>query len=761
MGEPVTAELRLSSLDDACRAIAAFMIEDRVTGDGAVGDVDLWPHQRDAVTRLHAAIAEFGGALLADDVGTGKTFVALAIASRYASPLIVAPAALRESWRAAVERAGRTLPFVSFESLSRGRCTPSGHDMLIVDEAHHARNPLAKRYGALARLVAGIPVLLLTATPIHNDRNDLVALLALFLGARAAALDDAALARCVVRRGREVFDGAARVPAVRGPIALASDSSDDATPDAILALPPPLPAADSGTADALLTITLLRQWASSQGALLAAIRRRLAIAHALASTLDCGRYPTRAELSAWTLGDDAQQLVMSDLLAPAGDVAPAAELRSAVGAHIEGLRALRRVAGADPDMDRRRARRLRDAWSAHPGARSIAFTQFAETVGAYWRELRDQPRVCALTAKGGRVAGGAVSRGEALGNFTPGHRVRTDAARRIDAMLVTDLASEGLDLQEASVLVHLDLPWTPARLEQRLGRIVRPGSPHEIVHVYAMEAPVHAATLLDIRRRLAAKLAAARAAFGDVMQGMGLDAITAVEGVRAGSDAATDTASLTLAVPAAAEEVERVLRQWRTIPAHESRCEDASDDCTAVSVAHSDIGGWLAVVGAVRPRLVAAIGGGVSDAPAIVAEACARVGAALSRATIDGGSGSRQAVVAAALQQLTAWLEAHRAASLAGVPDIPVVRGRRRALSAIARMATAPASARIAAAPTAGRALSFASRPLGASLERELRSVKQDADLLTALATLPSSTYHEASRAPDHLRALIVLSPER
>lgn len=753
MGKPLTPGVRPAPLDDARRAIAALMIARRGPAEGSVGDVRLWEHQRDAVSRLRDAIAEFGGALLADDVGTGKTFVALAVASRHACPLVVAPAALRGSWRAAAERAGRSLPFVSFESLSRGRCPPSAHDIVIVDEAHHARNPLAKRYGALARLVAGIPVLLLTATPIHNDRDDLVALLALFLGASAAALDDAALARCVVRRGREVFDGGARVPVVRGPIALAHDADDDATPDAILALPPPIPAADAGTAGALVTTTLLRQWASSQGALLAAIRRRLATAHALASTLGSGRYPTRAELSAWTLGDDAQQLVMSELLAPAGGGTASGELRAAVGAHIDGLRALRRVAAADPDIDRRRARRLRDAWNAHPGARSIAFTQFAGTVSAYWRELRDHPRVCALTANGGRVAGGAVSRSETLGSFTPGRRPCIDPARRIDAMLVTDLASEGLDLQEASVLVHLDLPWTPARLEQRLGRIVRPGSAHEVVHVYAMEPPVRAATLLEIRRRLAAKLAAARAAFGAVMPDIGLDSLT-------DANETTSGACLTLAVPAAAEQVERVLRRWTALPASEPRRGDASDDRAVAAAARSGTACWLAVVGGSRPRLLAAVGGQVSDAPDIIAEACARIDAVPPAATLGGGSASCPPAVTAALQQLTDWLEARRAASLAGVPEIPVVRGRRRALSAIAGVATAPASARIAIAPAAGRALSVASGALGIALERELRFTAHQADLLAALASLPSGPGRDVPSAPDLVRALIVLSPD-
>jgi hypothetical protein len=81
-------------------------------------------------------------------------------------------------------------------------------------------------------------------------------------------------------------------------------------------------------------------------------------------------------------------------------------------------------------------------------------------------------------------------------------------------------------------------------------------------------------------------------------------------------------------------------------------------------------------------------------------------------------------------------------------------------LSAIARVATAPASARIAVASTAGRALSVASSPLGVAIEREFRSSGQDADLLTAFAALPSSRDREPPGAPDQLRALIVLSPE-
>ena len=47
--------------------------------------------------------------------------------------------------------------------------------------------------------------------------------------------------------------------------------------------------------------------------------------------------------------------------------------------------------------------------------------------------------------------------------------------REIRLMIATDAASEGLNLQTLGTLINVDLPWNPARLEQRLGRIKRYG----------------------------------------------------------------------------------------------------------------------------------------------------------------------------------------------------------------------------------------------------------------------------------------------
>jgi SNF2 family DNA or RNA helicase len=52
-------------------------------------------------------------------------------------------------------------------------------------------------------------------------------------------------------------------------------------------------------------------------------------------------------------------------------------------------------------------------------------------------------------------------------------RFRDDPACRV--FLSTDAGSTGLNLQHASTVVNMDLPWNPAILEQRIARIHRMG----------------------------------------------------------------------------------------------------------------------------------------------------------------------------------------------------------------------------------------------------------------------------------------------
>ena len=79
-------------------------------------------------------------------------------------------------------------------------------------------------------------------------------------------------------------------------------------------------------------------------------------------------------------------------------------------------------------------------------------------------------------------------------------------------LIATDAAGEGINLQRAHLMVNYDLPWNPARIEQRFGRIHRIGQT-EVCHLWNLVA---AGTREgDVFRRLFEKLEEQRRALGD------------------------------------------------------------------------------------------------------------------------------------------------------------------------------------------------------------------------------------------------------
>ena len=510
---------------EAVRALIANLVLEPPCPDEQLGDITLEPHQRSAVTRLVSAIDEFGGALLADDVGLGKTFVAAAISRRYTRTLVVAPAALGTMWSQAQIVAGISTDFISFERLSRsaahstardqplsGSRSATAYDFVIVDECHHARTPTTRRFSTLASIIRGARTLLLSATPIHNSRRDLVALLSLFLGSRAGSLTENEISRCVVRRERPELR-LRSFPSVRAVVPL--DISDDpGLTEELLAMPPPLPPRDGGTAGSLVARGLIHQWASSEAALGEAIRRRIAKGIALSASLAAGTYPTATELASWEYGDGVLQLGFPELLA--APIAAEADLLVTLEAHLNALRAFRDHHRNQGKLDAQRAALLASIRAGHPRAKVVAFAQYAETVSMFYQYLKTNRGTAMLTGEGARVAGGPLTREDALDRFSPRARGISQPAQaeRIDLLLTTDLLSEGVNLQDAEVVVHLDVPWTAARMEQRVGRAARMGSVHAEVFVYLLRPPASASTVLGNETLVLRKWAVARQAVG-------------------------------------------------------------------------------------------------------------------------------------------------------------------------------------------------------------------------------------------------------
>lgn len=586
--------------------------------------------------RIDAAVEEFGGALVSDQVGSGKTYVALACASRSCGATVVAPAVLKDMWTTAASYAETPVDFISTESLSRrglvkDKARPELGSLVIVDEAQHFRNPVTRRFAALARLCTGRPVILLSATPIHNRRRDLDTLLSLFVGSRAVSLSPAEVGRIVIRRSREEIADSAPMPVAVSP-EWCDLRHDDNIPQLLLSLPPPLGPRDGGDGGALVVHSLIRQWISSDAALRRALIRRLQKAAALVSALESGAYPTKSDLTTWISGDDCVQLGFAGLLAAENEDSPS--LLPVVRRHMSAVEALARQLKTSNGRDKQRADIIRELRRRHEGVSIVAFSQYSDTVEGLFDLLARDGSVAALTGSGARVYGGRISRADAIARFAPeaSGRKAPGAADAVTLLLTTDILSEGVNLQDAGVVIHLDLPWTPARMEQRLGRVTRIGSRHERVFSYVLRPPAGADMLIRTETILRQKMVSA-GIVADSLQSILPDSLLA-----------TNDASL----PRVAEDIRSILRNWSG---------EAPEICGGEVVASAVIAESPGFVALCRTqgqyRLVASDSMGVTDDPSRVL--------AVLRSTGDEEVDADNSVIADAVDSLTRHFHATRA----------------------------------------------------------------------------------------------------
>lgn len=537
VAEPLAVALEPAG-EASPRAVAGVAARALLDGGGTPVATVAWPswlapHQIPAANRLTAIIARHGGALLADEVGLGKSYIALAVAQARHEPFaLVIPAVLVAQWRALLGRLGvHDAPIITHESLSAATVRPSDRPtatFVVVDEAHRFRNPETNRYRALARLVAGRQMLLVTATPIHNRVADLLHLLRLFLrdhalaalgvpSLRAAAQHDddnslasAAAARLIVARSRERVQSGYN----GGPVTLSFPRSSDeqlrvgTTADSVLAdlIGGISQLHAGGTAAPLLRLMLLRRLGSSIPAFRAALFRydayldlatRAAAENRALTAREFQRcFPRAAE-------SDVQLVLFPLLLQQTADSKQPATQDREILSRLRAIVSRIPPPAADPKADA-----LAQLLDAHP-VKTIVFTDAQPTVRYLLHRLQ-QRRAAAVFGRVGRFASGEASRRQVLQAFAPNAQGAAvpPAALATDLLIATDLLSEGLNLQDAERVVHYDLPWSPARLTQRVGRIDRLGSSHSAISTITFLPPKPLADALAIEDRLAAKVSA-------------------------------------------------------------------------------------------------------------------------------------------------------------------------------------------------------------------------------------------------------------
>lgn len=476
-------------------------------------DLPAWlrPHQAEAVARACAILRRWNGVLVADGVGLGKTYIALALAElerrKGGCAVALVPATLCEEWRRAASSVDVPIAIVSHTALARrGVAPPSRCSMLLVDEAHAFRNPATRRYDALARLAINRSVVLLTATPINNSASDLASLLALFAapdrfrelgvadicgslrrGDRRTNLALAALTICRTRRLvetrfpvlRRTFPRRRLLPTTTYDLNAAYGGCLKAVLTELQSL------AGDDEPGALLRLSLLRRLESSRAALRRSLRRHRAfLIECLRAHSEGRRLSHRAFARNVPRTDsDDMQLVWWGLLIP-GEPAPA-RLMDSVRASLESVQRALEVIEMIPDIADSKAQSLDRLLSTTlAGRKTIVFTEHRDTAQYLYRRLAAHQRAVLVTGPDSWMGRERVARTEALDAFAPHARgARTNPLLRADILVATDVASEGLNLQDAAAVVSYDLPWNPVRVMQRVGRIDRMGSPHEEILV--------------------------------------------------------------------------------------------------------------------------------------------------------------------------------------------------------------------------------------------------------------------------------------
>ncbi|MBI4521063.1 MAG: DEAD/DEAH box helicase [Gemmatimonadetes bacterium] len=367
--------------------------------------------------------------------------------------------------------------------------------------------------------------------------------------------------------------------------------------------------AKPGAPAEIMRLALLKRLESSVIAFARSIGRQLRLSAAVRDGVVAGRVPDAAEIRAIVGGDDAAQLLMPHVIGvplPRGlELEP---LVQALERDLGRLGRLQTLTGSvDASMDPKLARLADLLTNDISGEKVAVFTEFRDTARYLHQALCGRARVALVDGGCARLGAAAASRAEVIARFAP----RANGARppgsahRVDVLVATDVLSEGLNLQDAGRIVSYDLPWNPVRLIQRIGRIDRLGSCHELVHVYNFIPDVG----LDAMLRLFARIRSKLATIGETV---GTDGVvfgderpweldTALSALAAGDASYLDEIERAEATPFEIEE--RIRLRWRKAAADAARAArgrpsgppDGSETPIVAAATDNGLGGLTAL----------------------------------------------------------------------------------------------------------------------------------------------------------------------
>lgn len=205
----------------------------------------LYKFQKDGVMGAIDKIEKYNGCIIADSVGLGKTFTALAVMKYYElrndRVLVIAPKKLRENWTIYTMNDKRNIfsgdrfnyDVLNHTDLNRksgysgeinlATLNWSNYDLVVIDESHNFRNnlPVKGRVTRYERLMNDIiksgvktKILMLSATPVNNRMNDIKNQIAFITEGRNDAFASVGLdnLELILRKAQTVFNKWSELP---------------------------------------------------------------------------------------------------------------------------------------------------------------------------------------------------------------------------------------------------------------------------------------------------------------------------------------------------------------------------------------------------------------------------------------------------------------------------------------------------------------------------------------------------------------------
>lgn len=463
----------LAHLHGQALELALTQALDVLVCESLLRDLVPFDYQRRVVKRVMGRMR--GSTILADEVGLGKTIEAGMALLEYQArglvkkTLILTPPTLVNQWGEELRRHfGVSLvmqdepsfrdasadPWHRFPTLvaslatakrepHRSQVLAGDYDMVIIDEAHHLRNAGTQAWKFVNQIRKKF-MLLLTATPIQNDLQELFNLVTLLKPGQLGTFRD-------FKKRFMTADGARNVAQLRE--LLAGVMIRNRRADTGLELPP-------------------------RTARTASVQPTAAEAEVYARLGDLVRERHRGRPT-------SQESMRLRALQLAAGSSPAALVATLAAAGDPGTDSLRAVL-ATVDVPAKTLRFLQ-ALQELDGEKAVIFTQFRAT-------LQHITAFLERTGFGFRTFHGGLGRLQK-------DRAVADFERDVQLLVCTESGSEGRNLQFCRNLINFDLPWNPMRIEQRLGRLHRIGQTREVRVINLVTAGTLEHELIEVLER--------------------------------------------------------------------------------------------------------------------------------------------------------------------------------------------------------------------------------------------------------------------